>query len=181
MARPTKPVIALIQEGKSHKSKAELQQREQAEKALLTGVSLKARKEVKENEIAMKEFNRVNKLLKIIEKNDAIYEGIINRYCLLVAECHDFEQKRDAIYSDLDELKQAYESEKIEASEYFNLKQGLQKQIIALDRQIQTKRKMLFDIERENAMTIASALRSIPKQVEQKANPLLEVLQGKKQ
>ena len=40
---------------------------------------------------------------------------------------------------------------------------GARKQLLDVDRQIQAKRKMLFDIEKENAMTVASALRSIPK------------------
>jgi predicted transcriptional regulator len=48
--------------------------------------------------------------------------------------------------------------------------------IIALDKQIQTKRKMLLDIEKENIMTIAAALRSIPKKPEDKTNPLKEAL-----
>jgi hypothetical protein len=48
--------------------------------------------------------------------------------------------------------------------------------MIALDKQIQTKRKMLLDIEKENIMTIAAALRSIPKKTDEKENPLLKAL-----
>jgi len=180
MSRPPKPFVVLKNEKKSHRTKAELRQREEAEKALATGVALKERPEVKANPVAHKEFMRINKLLKKIEKNDAIYETIINRYCLIVAECQDFEGKRDSIYEDLAELKEAYQSQEINAPEYFKTKTDLQKQIIALDKQIQTKRKMLLDIEKENVMTIAAALRSIPKQEEKSSNKLLEVLNGTK-
>ena len=49
----------------------------------------------------------------------------------------------------------------------------------AIDKQIQSKRKMLLDIEKENVMTIASALRCIPKKEDKEANnPLLKVLRG---
>ena len=62
--------------------------------------------------------------------------------------------------------------------EYYNLELGMQKNLISLDKQVQTKRKMLLDIEKENIMTIASALRSVPKKVEKKDNPLLAALNG---
>ena len=52
----------------------------------------------------------------------------------------------------------------------------MQKNLISLDKQIQAKRKMLMDIEKENIMTIASSLRSIPKKAEKKKNLLLEAL-----
>ena len=44
------------------------------------------------------------------------------------------------------------------------------------DRQAETYRKKRFDIEKENGFTIASAMRAIPKKVEQKKNPVMEVL-----
>ena len=60
--------------------------------------------------------------------------------------------------------------------EYYNLELGMQKNLISMDKQVQTKRKMLLDIEKENIMTIASALRSVPKKTEKKENPLLAAL-----
>ena len=51
--------------------------------------------------------------------------------------------------------------------------------MLSIDKQIVSKRKMLLDIEKENVMTIASALRSIPKKDNSKEeNPLLRVLRG---
>lgn len=154
--------------------------REEGEKALVSGVTLKERPEVKANPTAHKEFLRINKLLKNIEKNDAIYEPIINRYCLLQAECLDFEEKREAYYNDLNELISDKENfiNNDNLATYYKMKSDIQKNIINLDKQVQSKRKMLLDIEKENIMTIAAALRSIPKKVEKEDNPLLKALNG---
>ena len=56
MSRPTPPKTAEIlkYEGKSHRTKAEIRQREKGEKALLTGVNLKEKKEVENNKVAHK-------------------------------------------------------------------------------------------------------------------------------
>ena len=51
--------------------------------------------------------------------------------------------------------------------------------MLSVDREISNKRKMLLDIEKENVMTIASALRSIPKKSDKDTeDPLLKVLRG---
>lgn len=182
MPTPPKPYIVLKKEKKSHRTKKELKLREEGEKSLVTGVALRERPEVKANPVAHKEFLRIKKLLKSIEKNDAIYEPIINRYCLLQAECKDFEEKRESFYRDIQELmndkERLIENEEMSLSTYYRMKNDMQKQILALDRQIQAKRKMLFDIEKENIMTIAAALRSIPKKVDKEENPLLKALRS---
>lgn len=183
MPTPPKPFTVLVNEKKSHRTKKELKQREQAEKELATGAALKERPEVKANPIAHKEFIRLNKLLKGIGKNDAIYESVINRYCMLQAECFDFEEKRESFYRDIQELAadkdRLIESEKMSLSAYYKLKNNMQTQILSLDKQLQSKRKMLLDIEKENIMTIAAALRSIPKKVNKEENLLLKALNGK--
>ena len=175
--------MVLKNEKKSHRTKKELKQREAGEKALSTGTALKERPEVKANPVAHKEFLRLNKLLKNIEKNDAIYESIINRYCILQAECVDFEKKRESTYLQIHRLEEKFD-EMSPDLEYQELKDftkeisNLYKMIVAFDKQIQSKRKMLLDIEKENIMTIAAALRSIPKKVDDEENPLLKALKG---
>lgn len=178
MPTPPKPFAVLVTEKKSHRTKAELKQRQQAEEALATGVALKERPEVKNNPVAHKEFLRVKKLLENIKKNDAIYEPIINRYCLLQAECHDIESMKNGIVDDIKELANRFANKEMDFIEYMSYKDSLQNKLIALDRQLQAKRKMLLDIEKENIMTIAAALRSIPKKVEKAENPLLKALNG---
>ena len=169
----------ILLEGKSHRTKKELAERKRAEAQLLTGKVLKEAAEVKENEKAHKEFQRIRKLLKSIEKDDDLYGATINRYCLLMAECSDFQDKRE-MYRQMQDLQES--KEKFERNEdlttYYMLQSTMQKNMIALDRQVQTKRKMLLDIEKENIMTIASSLRSVPKKTDKKKNPLMEALAG---
>ena len=70
------------------------------------------------------------------------------------------------------------DEEEMTMKEYYNLELSMQKNLVSLDKQVQAKRKMLLDIEKENIMTIASALRSVPKKTEKKDNPLLAALNG---
>jgi hypothetical protein len=168
MPTPSKPHLVLATEKKSHRTKAELKQRKQAEDALLTGKHMRIWPEVAADEIAKKEFNRVKGLLKKINKDDALHEALVNRYALLRSECLRFEAQKERVYNDLDELEEARIKQEIEFMDYLDNKQKLYGQIMGLDKQIQAKRKMLLDIEKENIMTIASALRSIPKKVEKK-------------
>ena len=189
MPTPAKPFKVLTTEKKSHRTKAELKLREEGEKALSTEAKIKERKEVKQNKVAHKEFKRIQKLLENIDKNDAIYEAVINRYCLIQAECHDLEERREEFYKLIFELKEESkeitreleDSEEVMAYklEYAKEIAKMMSSMLAIDKQVASKRKMLLDIEKENVMTIASALRSIPKKPDQeKDNPLIKVLRG---
>jgi len=179
MPTPSKPFRVLETENKSHRTKAEMKMRQEGEEALSSKIKMKERKEVKKNKIAHKEYKKIEKLLENIDKNDALYENVINRYALLIAECSEFEEKRERFYNDMDKLDERFvEDEDFTIKEYTQLLCSMQKNIVDLDKQIQAKRKMMLDIEKENIMTIASALRSIPKKVEEKDNPLLKVLRG---
>ena len=189
MPTPTKPFKVLTTENKSHRTKAELKIREEGEKSLSTETELKERKEVKQNKVAHKEFKRIEKLLKNIGKNDAIYEAVINRYCLLQAECFELEEKREEFYKLIFELKAEMKSitDKMDDEgdittytlEYSKSIAKMMSSMMAIDKQVTSKRKMLLDIEKENVMTIASALRCIPKKDNKEAdNPLLKVLRG---
>ena len=57
---------------------------------------------------------------------------------------------------------------------------GYLRQLNNIDLMIQQKRKMLGDIEKENCMTVAAALRAIPKQPDGKAEDdiLRQILSG---
>ena len=67
MPTPTKPAKVIAIEGKSHRTKAELNLRKQAEESLLTSEKIKERNETKNDKTAHKEFLRVEKLLEKIE------------------------------------------------------------------------------------------------------------------
>ena len=180
MPTPTKPFKVLATEKKSHRTKAELKLRQEGEEALSSQIKMKERKEVRKNKLAHKEFKRVKEILQDIDKDDALYENVINRYAMLLAECAEFEEKRERFYKDMDKLDaQFVADEDFTMIEYTQLLCNMQKNILDLDKQIQAKRKMMLEIEKENVMTIASALRSIPKKPDQeKDNPLIKVLRG---
>jgi predicted nuclease with TOPRIM domain len=130
---------------------------------------------------------RLNKLLKDLKKNDALYEPVINRYCELQAECLDLKQQRINLQELIDEIKETFRelTAEMNVEERASLAIELTRSLIKLtdgidkiDKNIQSKRKMMFDIEKENIFTISAALRSIPKKEEKTANPLLEALKG---
>lgn len=159
MARPSKTVDVIEKEKKSHRTKAELSTRREAEQAALTGIKMREYPEVKENETAHREFARVRRILSSVGKNDAIYEAVINEYAMLKADIDRYVTLR----------KHIEDAESIDAGK-------AAKMIIEIDRQIDKYKRRRFDIEKENGMTIASSLRAIPKKPEQKTNPLLEAL-----
>lgn len=192
MPTPTKPAALLLMEGKCHHGKDELNARADAEKALLTGIHMEKWSEVRKNRRASLEFDRVCKLLKIIGKDDALHESVVNRYCLLRAECVEFEEKRETFYRGIRQMEKEYKEQvpeidtetgkvtyQLPASQYYKLLYSMQSNVVNLDKQIMAKRKMMLDIEKENIMTIASALRSIPKAAqkdEQEADPMAQLL-----
>lgn len=182
MGRPPKPTEVIKFEKKSHRTKAELESREKAEESLATGEKMRARPEVKADKVAHKEYKRIEKLLENIGKNDDLFGACINRYCQMFAECKDFEKKREDFARRAKSLEERESEilgrEEMSEREYYSLLATLQSQVIALDKQIQAKRKMMFDYEKENLMTVAAGLRSIPKKAESENDPLVEALRN---
>lgn len=172
MARPSKPALTI----QGHRTKDELAARRNAEAAMLTHVPMKIQFKKKEHKAAAKEFKRIKALLASIGKDDALYEQIINTHCLLVEECEQIQDVRNQFVSSKEELQRDYQAGKtgdpdsggIAAAEYYRLLVKLSDNVINCDKQLMAKRKMLLDIDKENVMTVQSALRSIPKKPEQK-------------
>jgi len=182
MSRPPKPISALVET--SHVTKAQIELREQGEKALLSGVAMFERPSVKADPAAHKEFIRLQKLMKAIGKNDALYASAYNRYCELFAECEYYRKEIERLRSLAEKLEQKFdESDDAtteEITDFAKQLTSLLKQINSMDSAVMSKRKMMFDIEKENVMTVASALRSIPKNPETSPadDALLKALQG---
>ncbi len=168
MGRPPESAKVITMKGCSHRTKAELEQREKHERATLSKIAFKEKPEVKNNERAHQEFLRIKKLMIAIEKYDGLYENAINRYCQLFAECMEFEEKRETFYDGVVGLEVSWANGELKDSEYYTLRTKMQGQIISLDKQVMSKRNMMLAIEKEHLMTIASALRSVPKKQEKK-------------
>lgn len=82
----SKPVQLIKKEGKSHRTKKELEHRDKMEQSLYTGFDFKESEAVKSDVIAHKEFLRLKKLYKQIEFVDGLDQQMINRYCLLISQ-----------------------------------------------------------------------------------------------
>lgn len=187
MARPSKPAAVIKTEKKSHRTKAELEARENAENGLLSNKKLQERKEVKENKTAHSEFQRVSKLMKAIGKDDALYSSGINTYCLLYAEIGNLTEQIKALDKTGDMLRESFErlvddpESGIEPETIIQFEKSFTRLIsqkLNISSMIDKKRKMMLDIDKENVMTISAALRSIPKQPETKENPIYAILRG---
>lgn len=157
MARPSKSVKNTTR----HNTKAEIAYREAAEKAVLTGIPIRESLEVKSSNMAHAEFGRVIELLNAAGKNDALYEAVINDYCLYKADILRYMAMRYSIEED----------EGLDSAKRYKL-------IMDADGKIEAYRAKRFAIEKENGFTIASALRAIPKKPEIKSDPLLDALRG---
>lgn len=185
MPRP-KPVSVLKAEKKSHRTKAELEAREKAEAELLSGMPLTEREKVKQDGIAHAEFLRVYEILDKIGKADSLYTGTINRYCEIYSEIRKhqddrakLETMRDGLSALIDSLKEKDDVDVKDLEGAIKAWANYLRQINQIDLMIQQKRKMLGDIEKENCMTVAAALRSIPKTAENKDDDvLLKILNG---
>ncbi len=180
MGRPSKPVAVLESEGKSHRTKAELEARKKAEQAIFSGEELKARSRVRKNKIANAEFTHIKKLMKSIGKNDALYSSGINTYCQLYAEVEELELEREQVKLLAEKLEEKFDT--LGEMDYEDIiaftKQvtRLVQQRLSISALIDKKRKMMLDIDKENLMTLSSAMRSIPKTPEKVENPLLKIL-----
>ena len=182
-----KPISVITAGKKTHFTKKKIEQRERAEKEVLAGGKILESSSVKRDPVAHKEFLRVCRILSKIDKNDASYETVINRYCELLAECIHLKEQRDYSWETFTEIRATFKmlaadntlEERIEVlTDLTKQLAGLTDAMNKIDKILDSKRQMLFAIEKENLFTIAGALRSIPKKVEKEEDDLLKVLKG---
>ncbi len=206
--RPSKPVGVLVSEGRSHRTKAELEQRAAAENSMLSGKKIAERKRVRADETAHGEFKRVVGLMRAIGKDDALYSEQINRYAELFAEGEFYKDLAATLREELSELgalsrevtaaaRQISDiSEELDGSaaeqlckdvsavletlsELLDKRGALLKQISDADTKVKQKREAMLAIERENCMTVSAALKTIPKDVHKdEEDELLKILRG---
>ena len=178
MGRPSKHVAVIEAEGKSHRTKAELECRKAAEDAVLSHEPLFERAEVRRNELAHAEFERVAKLMDAIGKNDALYSSGLNTYCLLYAEIAELEEEKGYVQRLIDDISEAIEKIN-DADALVQLSKTVDKLLakkLSVGTTIDQKRRLMLAIDKENVMTVSAALRSIPKTPEKEVNPILAAL-----
>ena len=101
---------------------------------------------------------------------------------MLCAECMEFVDKREHIFQMLQEFceqkQELLNQQELTWKEAYKIEADMQFNMISVDKQIQTKRKMMLDIEKENGWTVKASIQTIPPRQEAKSNPLKEVLLG---
>ena len=180
MGRPPKAASVIKLEKKSHRTKRELAAREAAEKNTLTGKAMIETANVKSDPKAHREFLRLKPLLKQIGKYDEIYGAAVRRYCFNTSRLGEVEAELIELKNELAELRDD-KGEFVDADdikEYYRLLTRLEDTITKKEQVAKSYRAELTDFEKENCMTIRSALRSIAKQPETKTNALKDALNG---
>ena len=176
MARGSKAVSA----AKGHRTKAEINARQQAEQDMLSGKPLAEFPGVKSDPAAHAEFRRVAALMKAIGKDDALYSAAINRYSELFSEISRDRTEIQRIQVLMDKLQEKFDESDPDSDDitaFAKAYSGMLAQVDKLKGSVQTKRKMMGDIEKENCMTVQAALRSIPKETGKKDDsPLMKIL-----
>lgn len=193
MARPSKPVAVLESEKKSHRTKAELEQREKGEAALLSGKRCFERESVRANPVAHKEYQRLIKLMRAIGKDDALYAPEYNRYSELFSEEEFYKGEIAALQAELvslrgltinaaaaanvisEEIETGNISEELTVTldalldninKLHDQRGKLLKQLSDMDLKVKQKREAMLALEKENCMTVSAALRTVPKEVQ---------------
>ena len=150
--------------------------RQRAEEANLTGNRMREDPAVRADSAAHKEFVRVRKLLRLIDKDDDLYGAEINLYCMLKSEIDQAAAQRADLIEILSQIRELPRGGIEDEKTFMQMEIQISQQIARCDQIMQSRRKMRLDIENKNLMNIASSLRSVPKNVEKKKNPLMEAL-----
>lgn len=176
MARPSKTAAVIkLEKNKDHRTKKQLAARERAEKALLTGKAMIETADVRNDRTAHLEFLRLKPLLKAIEKFDEIYGNPVRRYCLNKSKLADIDAKIEQLEAGIEEIHE--EKSKFKSvDEYYRLITKMNDTITKQEQLAKAIRAEMNDFEKQNCMTIRSALAAIPKKPETKANALKEAL-----
>lgn len=155
--------LSLVQ---GHRTKAELNARAANEKALTTDEKMHMPKSVRADKEAAAHWRRLSKILGTVGMNEAFYENVLGRYCILLAEHDQLAVERAQRQAAVDEIRQ--HKDEMEFTDYIQALQSVAGMVDATDRQIAKKRDQLLAIERENLLTVQGKLRAIPKKPEEK-------------
>lgn len=179
MPRPSKAIATLKAEKSTHITKREIAYRERAENALLSGYRIKETREIKADSIAHKEFLRVKGLLEAINKNDEIYGAPVRRYCITRSRLNSLYREIETEKKEYKELKTTRDkiSDRKKRLEYIRIISNYERIIEQKERLAKWYRAEMSEFEKENCMTIKSALILSTKQGTERKNTLKEILQ----
>lgn len=151
MARPSKPTELLLLEGKSHRTKAELEYRERGEMALQTGKKISETAQVKADKIAHAEFLRLKRLYSEIDFVDALDQQVINRYCMEVSNNASMQKIISRLSDDLEE------------AEDVEMRVKIYEQINRTNIALHKSKELLLKYDDRLFLNPASRIRAVPK------------------
>lgn len=141
---------------------------------------MKEAEDVRKDPDAHAVWLRMKALLSCIGRDDAMYEQVINRYCRLTAEISTAQKDVERLNTGLSVLERAMAAEELTGKEYVDRMGVLMEEKMSVEAVIMRKRKMLLDIEKENIMTIAASLRSVPKKpLEEEPDPMANLIKAR--
>lgn len=149
-----------------HLTKAQIAQRQTAEKALAGGLQFVMSREVRRNRVARKHFERLEEIYKDLDVCDAAFENVINRYCMMLYEHAQLQEQLHAEFAVRKDLLKRREEMGI--PEFLEKITECSGRVIALERALAKKREQLLAIERENLLTAQSKLRAVPRKKPEK-------------
>jgi len=176
MPTPPKSVKILKLEGKSHRTKQELGVREKEEAKLLTGRPLKESPEVRADKSAHKHFKHAKELFAVIDKDDDLYSGLINRYCLFYSQYEQALVESKKAAQDLEDFRAAKDS--IDPDDYYKRLIAMQKIVERADQKYISLHTKLLQIEKEAGLTMMASLKLVDKRIPEKGSALKEALSG---
>lgn len=149
---------------RGHRTKAEKALRQAAEEDMRTEARICPGPMLEKDREAAAYYRRVTALLEEVGLNEAFYENVITRYCLLLAEVDRLTAERLAAAED--EARLRAEGANMPILDFIRALERLTSIADAKDKTIAKKRDQLLAIEKENLMTVQGKLRAIPKQPE---------------
>lgn len=167
MGRNAKPVELLVLEGKSHKTKAELERRRNAE-IRLESRALQADPMVRSDKRAYREFRRIKKLYEEIEFIGSLDEHLINQYCLAVSELDDLV----GLMNDLRDAIQAIrEDESISSTERAEAVKEVAELLMKYDAEVRYKRAEVVKMGDRLYLNPVARSKNVPKRQVKQEDP----------
>ena len=132
--------------------------------------------EVKNDRVAHLEFLRLKPLLKAISKFDEIYGAPVRRYCLNKSKLIEIDCDIEKIKNEIEDLRDHEKDFEKNKPEYYRLILKMEEIITRKESIAKGIRAEMIDFEKQNCMTIRSALSAVPMKPETKMNSLKEAL-----
>ena len=164
-----------------HRTKREIAMREEGEAALKSSEPFEMWSRTKSKAKSKAHFEKIRKAFENIGEGDVMYEAVLNRYCIIIAECDDLESRIVALKKTIQRLEATWEKmstqEEPETKDflaYVKSLAALNKELNGMDAALGAKRNALLQIEKENIMTVLAKLRAVPKEPKksEEVNPL---------